>query len=80
MTDHENDEPIRALAPRLAQIADGIGDGLTAKAIAHRLGLSVKTVKNRTYEIATLFTRQPGDTRRPRDVIRDWVRRKRAEE
>lgn len=48
---HPADDPFTALSPQEDRILEMIGDGLTNRAIADRLSLSEKTVKNYVSEI-----------------------------
>jgi len=48
---HPADDPFATLTPQEDRILDMIADGLTNRAIAERLSLSEKTVKNYVSEI-----------------------------
>ncbi|MDE2052513.1 MAG: response regulator transcription factor, partial [Gammaproteobacteria bacterium] len=48
------------LTPREAQILDAIADGLTNKAIARRLGISLHTVK---FHVESVFRKLGASTR-----------------
>lgn len=52
--------PVDRLSPRELQILDGIGEGLTNKAIAGQLGISEQTVKN---HVSTIFVKLDVDNR-----------------
>ena len=60
------------LTPREAQILDAIADGLTNKAIARRLGISLHTVK---FHVESLF-RKLGARTRTEAVVRASERRR----
>ena len=60
------------LTPREAQILDAIADGLTNKAIARRLGISLHTVK---FHVESVF-RKLGASTRPEAVAKATERRR----
>jgi DNA-binding NarL/FixJ family response regulator len=53
-------EPRPLLTPREAQVLDAIADGLTNKAIARRLGISLHTVK---FHVESVFRKLDASTR-----------------
>ena len=53
-------EPRTLLTPREAQVLDAIADGLTNKAIARRLGISLHTVK---FHVESVFRKLDASTR-----------------
>lgn len=66
------DETRTLLTPREAQILDAIADGLTNKAIARRLGISLHTVK---FHVESVF-RKLGARTRTEAVVRAAERRR----
>jgi DNA-binding CsgD family transcriptional regulator len=65
-------EALTLLTPREAQILDAIADGLTNKAIARRLGISLHTVK---FHVESVF-RKLGASTRTEAVARATERRR----
>jgi DNA-binding CsgD family transcriptional regulator len=56
----QESEPRTLLTPREAQVLDAIADGLTNKAIARRLGISLHTVK---FHVESVFRKLDASTR-----------------
>ena len=56
----QESEPRLLLTPREAQVLDAIADGLTNKAIARRLGISLHTVK---FHVESVFRKLDASTR-----------------
>ena len=56
----QESEPRSLLTPREAQVLDAIADGLTNKAIARRLGISLHTVK---FHVEAVFRKLDASTR-----------------
>ena len=56
----QESEPRTLLTPREAQVLDAIADGLTNKAIARRLGISLHTVK---FHVESVFRKLGASTR-----------------
>lgn len=67
-------EALTLLTPREAQILDAIADGLTNKAIARRLGISLHTVK---FHVESVFRKLGASTRT--EAVARATERRRAE-